>query len=446
MKYTYTSIALVLFTALVSCKPKIEATEASMGDIDGSRYIAIGTNNTSGFSNDGLTFSGQDNCYAAIIAKQFSAVSTIDFKQPFVSAGSIGFNIEGKSPLKLGNKTDCKGVTSLSPVRIAGAGDMTQLMNQYAGYGPFNNMGVPGMSALSINVSGYGNPANGAGNFNPYFARFTSNEANASVLSDAVASSPTFFTLMLGDDDILSFAKSGGTNGAIPAANGAAGVGFSGSLEEVIISLTANGAKGAIANIPDVKEYPYFTTIPYNGLTVDAANAVTLNQIFNPVGISFVVGVNAFVMEDPTAPFGVRQMVEGELVLLSAPLDSVKCNGTGSVFPFRNEFVLDLDEVAEINTKISEYNSVITSLSQTYGLALVDAKTLVHRLKSGIVYNGVAMSSAFVTGGAYSLDGIQLDPNGQALLANSFIEAINLRFNAAIPYANPIKYSGNIFP
>ena len=442
----YTSIALILFTALVSCKPKIEAPEASMGDVDASRYIAIGTNNTAGYSNDGLTFNGQDNSYAAIIAKQFSVLATIDFKQPFVSAGSIGFNIDGKSPLKLGNKTDCKGLTSLSPIRIAGAGDMTQLMNQYAGYGPFNNFGVPGMSALSINVAGYGNPANGVGNFNPYFARFTSNEATASVLSDAVAQNPTFFTIMLGDDDILTYAKSGGTNGVIPLANGAAGVGFSGSLEEVITSLNGNGAKGAISNIPDVKEYPYFTTIPYNGLTVDAANAVTLNQIFNPVGISFVVGVNAFIMEDLTAPFGVRKMVEGELVLLSTPLDSVKCNGTGSVFPFRDEFVLDLDEIAEINTKISEYNTVISSLSQTYGLAIADTKLLIHRLKTGTVYNGVSMSSAFVTGGAYSLDGIQLNPNGQALLANTFLEAINLAFSAALPYANPIKYSGIIFP
>ena len=79
-------------------------------------------------------------------------------------------------------------------------------------------------------------------------------------------------------------------------------------------------------------------------------------------------------------------------------------------------------------------------------MALVDVKSLVNNLKTGMVYNGVAMSSAFVTGGAYSLDGIQLNPNGQALLANSFIESINLRFNAAIPYANPIKYSGIIFP
>lgn len=446
MKMKFNSITLILFTALVSCKPKIEAPEASMGDVDASRYVAVGTNNTAGFSNDGLTFSGQENSYATILAKQFNSVATIDFKQPFISAGSVGINEKGLSPLKLGYKTDCKGVTALSPVRIAGSGDFTQFMNQYAAYGPFNNLSVPGLSTLDVNTAGYGNSANGAGNYNPYYARFTSNEASASVLSDAVARNPTFYTVMLGDDDILAFAKSGGTNGGIPDANGAAGVGFSGSLEEVITSLSANGAKGAIANIPDVTKYPYFTTIPYNGLNIDAANATTLNQIFNPVGISFTEGVNAFVMEDPTAPFGVRKMLAGELVLLSTPLDSVKCNGMGSVFPFRDEFVLTLDEIAEINTKTSEYNNVIIGLSQTYNLAIADVKSLIQKLKTGTVYNGVAMSSTFVTGGAYSLDGLQLNPNGQALLANAFIEAINLSFNAAIPYANPIKYSGIIFP
>lgn len=446
MNYFYTTLSISTALIFLGCKPKIEAPEESLGDIDASRYVAIGTTNTAGYANDGLNFSGQENSYAAIIAKQFNLISTIEFKQPTVSASSVGFNLNGQSPLKLGYKTDCKGVTSLSPVRIAASGDMSQLANQYASYGPFNNFGIPGMSTLSVNAPGYGNSSNGPGNYNPFFTRFTSNESTASVLSDALARNPTFFTLLLGDEDLLAYAKSGGTNGGIPQANGAAGVGFSGSLEEVITSLTGNGAKGAIANLPDVKEYPYFTTIPYNGLNLDAASAATLNQIFNPIGVSFTEGPNAFTIDDPTAPFGVRKMVPGELVLLSVPLDSVKCNGMGSASPFRDEFVLTLDEIDEINTKTSEYNAVITQLSLTYGLAIVDFRNLVHQLKAGMAYNGVSMSSTFVTGGTYSLDGINLNPNGQALLANAFIEAINRTFNASIPYANPLKYPGIIFP
>lgn len=445
MKILYTSIALLLITTF-SCKPKIEAPEASMGDIDASRYVAIGTSNTAGYSNDGLSFSGQENSYVAILATQFNAVTSVDFKQPFVSAGSVGINPKGQSPLKLGYKTDCKGVTSLSPVRIAGSGDLSQLANQYGSYGPFNNLGVPGLSTLAVRVSGYGNSASGPGNYNPFYSRFASNEATSSILSDAMAQNPTFFTLMLGDEDILAYARNGASVGLIPGANGPAGNAFNGSLEEIVSSLTGVGAKGAIANIPNVLEYPYFNTIPYNGLTLDAASVANLNQFYTSYGISFVEGANPFLIYDTTATGGVRKLVEGELVLLNTPLDSVKCFQMGSLNPFRDEFVLTLDEIDEIKTKIDQYNNVIQSIAQSYGLAIADVRLLVSQLKSSTVYNGVSMSASFVTGGAYSLDGLQLNPIGQALLANQFIKAININYNANIPEAVVTKYSGVIFP
>src|SRR5690606_31547817 len=219
---------------------------------------------------------------------------------------------------------------------------------------------------------------------------------------------------------------------------------FNGSLEEIVSSLTGNGAKGVIANIPNVLEYPYFNTIPYNGLNLDAATASVLNSI--GLGVNFVEGSNPFTMEDSSSPSGLRQLLPGELVLLNVPLDSVKCNAYGSAIPFRDEFVLTLDEIDEIKTKIDQYNNVIQSIAQTYGLAIADVRLLVSQLKSGAVYNGVSSSATFVTGGAYSLDGLQLNPIGQALLANQFIKAINTTYNANIPEAVVTKYSGVIFP
>ena len=445
MKGVSLLIILTTIGALFGCKPKIEVPEASMGDVNAAKFIAIGTTNTGGYSNDALNYTGQQYNYAAILATQFSMVTEIGFKQPLVASGSVGVNTNGQSALKLGYKTDCKGVTSLSPIRIGASGDLTQF-SSVAGQGPFNNLGVPELSALDLNTAGYGNSANGAGNYNAYFNRFASNETAASVLSDALAQGPTFFTFMVGDFDILTYAKSGGTSGPIPNASGSEGVGFDGSINAAISALTGNGARGVIANIPDVTKYPYFTTIPYNGLTLDADKAETLNAIYNPLGISFVVGENAFTIDDPSEPFGVRKMVEGELVLLSVPLDSVKCFGMGSAFPLRDEFVLTLDEIAELQTKTDEYNAVLLTTSQTYGLGFANVKALLAGLNNGIVYNGVSMSSTFVSGGAFSLDGIQLNPNGQALLANLFIEAINTSYRARIPFANVNAYSGIIFP
>ena len=88
-----------------------------------------------------------------------------------------------------------------------------------------------------------------------------------------------------------------------------------------------------VSLIPDITEMPYFTTIPWNGLNLTPDKVTALNNIYNPIGIYFQEGPNGFMIEDPGAgAFGVRHMVAGELVLLSTPLDSVKCNSMGSVF------------------------------------------------------------------------------------------------------------------
>jgi hypothetical protein len=159
------------------------------------------------------------------------------------------------------------------------------------------------------------------------------------------------------------------------------------------------------------------------------------------------VGANPFVIEDPSAGvFGVRKMEPGEKILLSVPLDSVKCYKMGSLFPFRNEFVLTNTEIAQIQSATNQYNAIITAKAAEKGLALVDTKSFYTKIKAGIVYNGIAMDARLVSGGAYSLDGITFNPRGNALFANQFIDAMNKKYNAKIPFADVSKYNGVIFP
>jgi hypothetical protein len=56
------------------------------------------------------------------------------------------------------------------------------------------------------------------------------------------------------------------------------------------------------------------------------------------------------------------------------------------------------------------------------------------------------MDARLVSGGAYSLDGITFNPRGNALFANQFIDAMNKKYNAKIPFADVSKYNGVIFP
>lgn len=431
------------FIALAfGCKPEIEAEEWSLGSVDPSRYVAIGGSSTAGYMDDALYNEGQENSFSSILAAQLNKVSPCSINVP-LSYSSIGSNLGGLSRLELGYKTDCKGVTSLSPVRVSASGDGTVLSNSVSAYGPYTNLGVPGLSMYKVLDQAFGNPSDPS--HNPFFARFASS-TSSSILSDALAQNPTFFTVQLGEDEILNYALSGATGDLPMPINGASGLGFNGTLIDVVQGLTGNGARGVMGTVPDISSFPYFTTIPWNGLVLDEANAQTLNQVFNPIEIYFQVGENGFAIEDLSQPYGVRKMVEGELILLSIPLDSVKCYGMGTIVPIPNRYVLTLEEIASIRQYTMGYNQVIRSLGTVFNLGVADVADLYDRLETGFVYNGVSLTNTFVSGGAFSLDGRNLNPRGQALLANEYIKAINTTYGARIPLADPTQYRGIKFP
>lgn len=430
----------LLLVGLIACKPKYQAPEADAGELDPSRFVMIGGSHSAGFMDDALYYDGQQASIANLISIQLSEVGGGAFYQALMNPNSVGINLQGLSRTKLGYKTDCVGVSSLSPVRLASAGDVNAWNdNLYNAAQPFGNYSIPEMSIQEVNEIGYGDALNV--NYNPFFKRMAQS-ANSSVLGDAMSVNPTTFAMMLGIEDVLPYVKKGASSGSMTSTSD-----FELAYQNMLTTVTSNGAKGVITTIPDVTDFPYFTTIPYNGLNLDAAKAASLNQIYNPLGYSFVMGANPFMIEDPSAgAFGVRPMQPGELLLLSIPLDSVKCNQMGSIYPFRNEFVLTLDEIAAIRTQINEYNAVIYSLAQDHSLAVADIRSKVDALTTGFVYNGITMSSKFVSGGAYSLDGIHFNPRGSAIMANEIIKALNKTYKANIKQVNAVSYGATYFP
>lgn len=445
-KISFLIIACFLLTIFSSCKPKINSKEPSAGEINAARFVSVGGALTAGFMDDALFSSGQENSIGNIFAQQLGLIGNLEFLQPLIQSTDIGCNADGKSSLILGYKTDCLGVTSLSPVRTSLLGDLALFQQNNYTTG-FHNFGVPGLKAVELTQNGLGNSSNGPGNFNPYFARMASNSTSGQVLEDVLSSNATFFSFFVGMDEVMAYAKKGAATGNLTPVFGTDGNGFSGSIQNALNKLTVNGAKGVVANIPDVTALPFFTTIPYNGLNLTPDKVASLNQIYNPLGISFQVGANPFIIEDPTAGgFGVRKMVPGELILLSAPLDSVKCFQMGSVFPFRNEFVLTISELEEIRNTTQQYNTVLEIQAAENNLALTDVEAFYQKLATGIVYNGIGLNLKFVSGGTVSLDGLTLNPKGNALLTNEFIKSVNNKYNATIPLVDVTKYRSTYFP
>ncbi|QES89416.1 SGNH/GDSL hydrolase family protein [Rhizosphaericola mali] len=502
MKNKYINIALassILY--LSSCTPKTDVPAATKGDIDVSKYVAIGNSITSGFADAALYYDGQIVSYPNLLAKQFMEIGGGTFTQPLVPQNSVGIGSTGNAKLILGIVDG-----ELSPIPAAASGDSSIWRTSVAASGPFNNMGVPGAKATTTVYPGYGNPLLGAGNYNPYFYRMTTAPTTASILSDAASQAPTFFSMFIGSNDVLAYALTGGASDAITPIAGAAGIGFDASIDAIVNTMTANGAKGVIANIPDITTIPFFTTVPYNPLTSavlgnkdTAAGSATITALnaglYGPlkqaltafgagdrINLLSASASNPLLIKDSTLPnlslqltaaltpslgaltatvFGqiygqARQATANDYILLSsksaigatiATAPSTSINKNGISYPMASQYVLTQAEAAAIKTATTAFNAKLKAVAESKSLAFVDVNAFLAKVKeTGIHYNGRDITATFVTGGAFSLDGIHLTPLGNAMLANQFIDAINGTYGSTIKEIDASNYIGVKFP
>jgi len=487
--------------SVTSCKTDFETDVADIavtsGEADFSKYVALGNSLTSGYRDGTVYLDGQLESYPAMIAEQMQKAGGGTFTQPLVPDNIGGFanipGFKGKLTLQVVNG-------ALTPVYSTAVSTLDRLT------GTYNNMGVPGAKSFHLVANGYGNMAGlTTGTANPYFVRFASS-STASVLEDAMAQNPTFFSLWIGNNDVLSYATSGGvgtnqtgnTNPRTYSSNDITDPNvLAGSIKAVLEGMKSVGAtKGVIANIPNVTSIPFFTTIPYNAVPLDEAYATALNTqlvgrlkpVLTALGQgdrlkTLVVGQNPLLIKDETltdlsaqitaaltrngvsaaeaAFIGItygqaRHTTSEDLILLSTkPVINSKVTGVseqfnklGITYPLEDKYVLTKSEVAQVQTATNAYNTQIKALAEAYGLAFVDANAKMVELgkNSGIQYNGVNYSTTFVTGGSFSLDGVHLTGKGYAVIANEFIKAINAKYKSNLRQVNPNNYSGVKFP
>ncbi|MFA0964258.1 hypothetical protein AB9P05_20795 [Roseivirga sp. BDSF3-8] len=557
------NIYLGIITAglfMFSCEPEIDVPEPTNGEADFSTYVALGNSLTAGYTDGALYREGQLNSYPSIIASQMMEVGGGDFVQPLVPEGNgIGGSGDGKLELSIING---------SPFPIPTDGDPAAFGTPTVS-GPYNNLGVPGARSFHLVTPGYGSEQG-----NPFFARIAT-APTTTVVADAAAQNPTFFTLWIGNNDILGYALSGGDGDEITPVST-----FQQAMGGIVGTLTTANAdiEGALANIPDVTEIPYFTTVPYNAFVLTAeqaagANASLAAQI-EPVVESQVIvtvasatgvateavytqayqqakqqgandqeaasaaqayvqsvegqtaigttrdliidnldatgldeplntlvsntnllidnpgvrpvelqqqidyliatpedrpqelvaainqqiqglrnagfyptlqeGANGFLIADENSLTGVRLATENDRILLDVARLSSEQIAAG---PLADNLVLTVDEIALIDQARSSYNSIISGVANDNGFALVDVDGLFTSLiEGGIFVDGENFSSEFVTGNAFGLDGVHLSPAGAAVVANTFIDAINSKYNSSIPPVNISSYRGNILP
>lgn len=514
IKYIALLAAAVVF---VSCENEFDESIQdggvfSAGEADFSKFVSVGNSLTSGFADNALYIEGQQNSFPLIMANQFALVGGGEFNQPLVNDNLGGLLLGGNqiAPNRFVLTALPADPALMLPARpgapaVLSGMPTTEITNTFTG--PLNNYGVPGAKSFHLGLPGYGNVAGVGTTANPYYVRFASTP-NATVIEDAAAANGTFFTLWIGNNDILSYATSGGigvdqnaANNTNPATYGPNDITddnvFASVYSGYVTALTANGAQGALINIPDVTSIPFFTTVPsapFSPLNPDFASQIEnlnafyaqLNGAFAAFGVpersitfSTTAASPAVVFDESlvditpqltaalTPMFGpaaaliapqfgqIRPATSADLLTLTSSgvlgqlnqgrfaqltgagvpaATAGQLSLNGLTFALQDQFTLTPAEQANITAAQTAYNTTIAALAQANGLALVDARTALQGVaQNGVSFNGGVLTSTFGTGGAFSLDGVHPTPRGYAFTANTIIDAINATYGSTIP-------------
>ena len=442
-------MGMLLGVALTGCVPKQDLPVPSPGRADFSKTVILGGSELAGYQDGALYREGQSASIGQLVAGQLKLAGGGGASQHLLPAdGGFGLNKPWVSlyrrPSSLGDRTDCEGVVSLGPVSdTVGAVDLQAAGTWTLPSVPISDYAIPfaGLWDWSRQDLGQDPTLSEADRF---ASRFPIANSGLSILQTVLDRQPSFFIAWPGKQDVLNWATNGGHGKVLPDP-----ADFRAELDRVLGDLTAGGAKGVLATIPDIGQLPYFTTIPARALTLSQSKADSLNDIYSLVGanVNFIAGDNGFIVGDPTSTVGFRQLEADEYITLSVPLDSMKCYFMGVLFTLMpDRYTLIRPELAQLRSYVDAYNDAIRDLAIEYDLALADMEGFYSRLASGVRFDGVDFTTEFVSGGYYSLDGLYPHPKGAALAANEFIEAINTHYGATVPPVQAHTLRGVLFP
>lgn len=443
-------ILLPLFILFVSCQleePDLKKTPTETGSQDFSKYVAIGNSLTAGYQSGSLVEEHQQFSFPNLIAQQLGIE---DFEQPSVSWPGIP-NI----------------MTLESVTGVLGTATGTGLPTNAALARPYDNLGIPGIVLADVLVAIDSASSYSGSAAIPLVLR----DQGTTVVQQALSLNPKLISCWIGNNDVLGYATSGGTSPSEPTD----ATTFAGLYNQLAAALAASGANVVVANIPDVTSVPFFTTI---GPQVAAGLAAAKAQNPNIVGlyyqkhgkivanpqqdftnfdeavpplITLVGGTYAVILGDTTGiwykDLAVKTGHTIEEILASNPgIDITEPFGFHPQNPWPDALVLDADEIAVAQTATTAFNNAIANAAGTNGFALFDANAFL----ADVAQNGYdpgaglpVLSTAYILGGLFSLDGVHPSNMGYAVVANQFIEALNDEFDTDIQKVNLRGISGN---
>lgn len=393
---------LTAVLAVVLVAAAVAAPAAAQG-ANFTRFVALGDSLAAGFISGGLAIHPQERSVPALVARQ---AGVTDFQMPLISMPGI--------PPLLAIQGFAGGTPIIAPRSSQPGAPLNLNLPR-----PYNNLAVPGfdVSDLRRTVTG-----------NALIDIILRGQGPAA--AQAAALQPSFLLMWIGNNDVLGAATQGvvveGVTLTAPAV-------FEIELREALSVFVDNDvfqSQIVVATLPDVTAIPFVTTIP-----PVVVNPATRQPVLGPNG-------QPIPLIGPNGPLG-----PGDRVLLTATTFLAQGIGIpaavgGTNRPLPDQVVLSAAEVATIRDRVATFNQIIRREAVGFDAAVADINGLLNRAATtGVPVGGnIVLTTAFLTGGIFSYDGVHPTPLGNALAANEFIRAINETFDDDIPPVDLIPF------
>ena len=404
---------------------------AARGSANFTRFVAIGDSYGAGFESGSLNLNHQPFSWPAIIARQVglkvcaptAAATDVCFAEPLVSFPGIGNELQ---------------LLSITGTIAAAPGSGAPLMTTFAR--PYNNLSIPGANVNdTLTLKGLDPATSTAKAFAQFILRGQGTEVDL-----ALAQNPTFIAIWIGGNDVLGSVLAGTPALLTPTATFTTA--YNAMLDKLIAG--APNAGMVVGSLPtNPLALPYVTTVPR--VLVDQNRQVVLIG-GNPVPLIADLGggnfgplpAGSFVLLPAANKIATGYGIPAQLKAIP-PFNQLPNVGT----PLADTDVLTPDEVTKIVAAVTAYNDVITQAAAARNIPVADIKGLFDRIAAGQEFVGpLTISGAFVTGGAFSLDGFHMTDLGYTLFADEYIKAINNAYDTKIPLASVAQFLQNNDP
>ena len=388
---------------LLTSEPQAAAVGASFM----ARYVALGNSITAGYQSGGINDSTQKRSYANLLAR----AAGVRFVYPALAGrGCVPPLSNFVAQTRYGT-----GSTGTTCDLRAGSSFGATL----------NNVAVPG--ANSYDPTGLA-----GGGYSALTQFFLGGRTQVQRAADV---SPTFATVWIGNNDVLSFAINGTTTGITSEAT------FRANYAAMIDSLRAGSPsleRGVLIGVADV------TAIP---LLVPAALLVPGSPIFSaPVraAVEQLVGRQLQLLNCPTTtqalvafPFfaALRAQTQSLPPAIPAPFACGPTTVPG-VGELGTTGILDDTERAFFTTRVAAYNAYIRAKADSIGFQYLDPNpTLLGWKATGAVpaFPNLAGAPSQIFGRYFSLDGVHPSTAAHLVFADSLRLRLNRAYGANLP-------------